>query len=164
MQIIHFMNIQNIHWKQIFIFLTILNVHSKEYSFFLKPRIFIKKMINLFWNFEYSFKQKIHFLKEAVSPRANRQWWRWGLIWAMQKTNLTKLHRDTNKDTSLKGNWDTKTKKNKTTCDLLIWDIVEVPGIIESLKIMYLHFYQGGSATFLIHFLFCNFMANKIHG
>ena len=77
----------------------------------------------------------------------------------VKKINMTKIHRDTHKHTSVKKNQAPNTNKN--TCDILIWDIVEETWIIESLKIVYLHFHQGGSATFLIHFLFCNFMATK---
>ena len=52
---IHFIKIQNIHSKQIFIF--------------QKSRIFIQYKNSFFLNPEYSFKRTIHFLKEAVSAR-----------------------------------------------------------------------------------------------
>ena len=70
-KIIHFMKIQNIHSKQIFIFFRNLKYSFKKIFTFSKSSINIKKII-VFLNAEYSFKRNIHFfLKEAVSPRAS---------------------------------------------------------------------------------------------
>ena len=60
---IHFIKIQNIHSKQIFIFLKIQNIHSNKIFIFLKSRIFIQKNYSFFQNPEYSFKPNIHFFK-----------------------------------------------------------------------------------------------------
>ena len=61
--IIHFIKIQNIHSKQIFIFFKSRIFIQKNYSFFLKSRIFIQRKYSFFWNPEYSFKENIHFFK-----------------------------------------------------------------------------------------------------
>ena len=47
-KIIHFIKIQNVHSKQIFIFLKVQNIHSKQIFIFLKSRIFIQKIIHFF--------------------------------------------------------------------------------------------------------------------
>ena len=47
--VIHFIKIQNIHSKQIFICLKIQNIHSKEKIIFLKSRIFIQKKYSFFF-------------------------------------------------------------------------------------------------------------------
>ena len=58
-KIIHFIKIQNIHLKQIFIL--------------LKSRIFIRKNHSFFLNPEYSLKEIFIFSKEAVSARAKHR-------------------------------------------------------------------------------------------
>ena len=70
-KIIHFIKIQKIHSKQIFIFLKIQNIHSNKYSFFFEiqnihsKKLFIFIKSRIFIQKKYSF-----FSKKALSPRA----------------------------------------------------------------------------------------------
>ena len=52
-EIIHFMKIQNIHSKQIFIFFKSRIFIQENYSFFLKSQIFIQKKYSFFWKRPY---------------------------------------------------------------------------------------------------------------